>query len=70
MGTLQKVETLRELYELVQSKRSVWVPRAACFNKPRPAAFVINLSGSVLIDLFATGMYVYEANNKKRKVKL
>ena len=57
---MTRVKTLEQLDALAKERRSVVVPDCYCWFRPRPAAFVINLSGSVLVRLFSRGMYVYE----------
>ena len=56
----QEVHDLYDLDLLAQEHRSVYCPTLHCWKKPRPAAFVINLQGKVLLQLFQAGMYVYE----------
>ncbi len=61
-------EIINDLYALsiaVDNKQSVYVPKSHAFLKPKPAAFIINLSGAILLRLFRTGMYVYEKQNKE-----
>lgn len=57
---LRRVYALWELKQWVRCRRSVFVPTSFAWRKPRPAAFMINLPGTVLLDLFHMGMYVYE----------
>lgn len=57
---MTRIKTLEQLQALAEQKRSVVVPDVYCWRRPRPAAFVINLAGSVLVRLFASGMYIYE----------
>lgn len=58
--TTERVETLERLRQLIDEKRAVVVPSSYSFGKPRPAAFMLNMAGSVLLGLFRRGMYVYE----------
>lgn len=55
-----QIKTLERLQLSVLNRRSVFVPNSNAWQKPRPAAFVINLAGSVILRLFACGMYEYE----------
>ena len=48
----------------VKSKKAVVVPKGSNWSKPRPAAFMINLPGVVLLRLFDLGMYIYNKPNK------
>lgn len=61
-----QVTTLRELRRAVGNKRSVICPMLPPpWNKPRSAAFMINLCGAVLLRLFKQGMYLYVKPEKK-----
>lgn len=55
-----RVTTLDGLSYLAMQRRSVFMPIHAAWKSPRPAAWVIQLPGVVLMGLFAEGMYVYE----------
>jgi hypothetical protein len=55
-----KIESLEALDEAVKARKAVVVPKYCCWDRPRPAAFVINLSGAVLLRLFQAGMFLYE----------
>ena len=61
----RKIRTLEDLRDVVSSRRSVVVPEYRVWDKPRPAAFVINLSGQILLSLMNKGMYVYESEESK-----
>ena len=39
--------------------RAVVCPKWTGFVRPRPAAFVINMSGDVLLRMFKSGMYLH-----------
>lgn len=58
-----RVTTLAELALLSEAKRSVICPKHPAWNRPRPAAWMIQLPGAMLLGLFAAGMYVYEKGN-------
>jgi hypothetical protein len=57
-----QVKTLHQLMCLAIERRSVICPNARCFNKPTPAAFIINLQGRLILRLFKTGLYLYIKN--------
>lgn len=59
-----KICSLRELIQAAHDKKSVVVPDAHCWEKPIPAAFMINQPGATLHNLFHIGMYVYVKENK------
>ena len=61
-----QISTLSHLMAAVQFKKAVIVPSSPGWSKPRPAAFMINLSGTILYKLFDLGMYIYK---KKGEVK-
>ncbi len=60
----ERINNLLALRIAVTNKRAVICPSSRCFRGPRPAAFMINLSGEILLRLFGGGMYIY-----KKKVK-
>ena len=59
-----KISTLWQLHMAVKSKKAVVVPKGSNWSKPRPAAFMMNLPGAVLIRLFDLGMYIYKNPHK------
>lgn len=63
----KKIETLHQLRFVRDEKKAVICPKTICFNKPIPAAFVINMSGTILLSLFKSGMYVYQKPNQKER---
>ena len=54
-----RIYNLGQLNEAVKEKRSVIVPTSA-WRKPLPAAFMLNLSGAILLKCFDLGMFIYE----------
>jgi hypothetical protein len=62
---MKKVKSLNHLKQLSLERRAVVCPKLSCWNKPHPAAFVINLSGFVLCNLLFSGMFVYEPRKAK-----
>lgn len=54
-----RIWTLTELRYLQRLRRAVVCPESHSFRGPLPAAFMMNLSGSILARLFETGMYHY-----------
>jgi len=60
-----QVTSLQLLKALSLSRKSVYVPTHGAYSNPRPAAWIINLQGAVLIRLFERGMFVYEPQKKK-----
>ena len=59
--------TLAELAEAAAARKAVTCP-GTVFARTA-AAFVINLSGAVLVRLFAQGVYVYETSAKDSEIK-
>lgn len=41
-------------------RRAITCTRSPCFKGPIPAAFIVNLSGAILLRLFRGGMYIYK----------
>jgi len=64
----QKINTLKELEAAAQMRQSVTVP-GTTFDKPRPAAFVMNLQGHIIYRLFLKGMFVYVKESKPKGPK-
>ena len=58
-----RVTTLAELALLSEAKRSVICPKHPAWNRPRPAAWIIQLPGAMLLNMMECGMYVYEKGN-------
>ncbi len=54
-----QIITLEGLNEAADKRQSVVCPKDRCWNRPKPARFVINLSGAVLLRLFNSGMFIY-----------
>lgn len=54
-----QVKTLGELMDAARKRQAVIVPKARCFDVPRPAAFVINQTGSLLYRMFQDGIFIY-----------
>ena len=61
----EPVRTLEYLRYLALNRKAVYVPTHGAYRNPRPAAWIINLQGTVLVRLFEKGMFVYEPQNKK-----
>lgn len=61
----ERVENLERLEHLALSRQSVYLPGSPCWGKPRPAAFVQNLQGRVLVHLFRKGLRVYGPPRQK-----
>jgi hypothetical protein len=62
---MQKVESLWQLSKAVEARKSVVVPTWSPFSKRRPAAFVMNLQGTVIMQMLNAGMYIYEKPENK-----
>ena len=60
----QQIHNLRQLRQAAEERRSVIVPKLHRAKKPKPAAFIINQSGTVLLMLFRFGMFIYEKDGK------
>ena len=56
----RKLRNLDELAQAVSLRRSVVVPGFGAFERPRPAAFVMNLQGRQLVKMFALGVFIWE----------
>ena len=60
---MQKVETLQELESAMNNRRAVVIP-GTVWEKPKPAAVIIQLPGTALVKLFKKGIYLYERREK------
>lgn len=65
MNKPHRISGLYELESMAKAKKAVVVPGSSGFEKPKPAAFIINLSGAVLLRLFRMGVYLYTPKVKK-----
>jgi len=63
----KRIRNLLELHLARADRRSVIVPDTTAWNKPCPAAFMLQLSGEILHKLFGLGMYVYVPKDPKRR---
>lgn len=61
----QQIKTLEELQAAALAKRSVVIPQGRFLPGPRPAAFVLNMAGCVLLRMFQSGMYIYTKTESK-----
>jgi len=56
----EKITSLARLRELAIEKRSITTNWASPHFKCKPAAFVLNMTGSIILRMIESGMYVYE----------
>lgn len=69
MAVGKQINNLNDLMDAVRNRKAIVVPNHPSWNFPRPASFLINVSGTTLYALFARGMYIYnkEPKNVRRK---
>ena len=60
----EKIESLQRLSELAQEKRAVFQKVRGPIMHPKPAAFVLNMNGSMILRFIEAGLYVYEKKEK------
>lgn len=60
----EQVTSLEQLDRLAQGRRAVICTGGCGFAGRKPASFMINLNGAVLLRLFRSGMYVYEGKSR------
>ncbi|MDB6080480.1 MAG: hypothetical protein JWO82_4227 [Akkermansiaceae bacterium] len=63
MNPLQ-IHSLEQLEMARVNKRAVVAPSWSAFSRPRPAAWIINLSGPVLLSLMRSGLFIYTPPSK------
>ena len=54
----RRIYTLDDLYHSYSHRKSV-ISSSCMFSKPKPASWVINMSGQILHRLIKSGLYVY-----------
>lgn len=57
--TGKQIKTLRQLDAARMAKKSVIGNIGMFRHGPRPAAFVINMTGSVILSMIRRGLYIY-----------
>lgn len=67
MSVPTKIETLLDLVTLVHLKKSVTVPGWGGFQRPKAAAFILNMSGAIIHRMMVSGMFVYEPKESKKQ---
>ena len=55
---IQRITTLEEIRGACDKKQSLFTPIGR-MKKPKAAAFVINMSGSVILCMIKEGLYIY-----------
>lgn len=61
-----RLESLSDLAELRDCARAVICPTIRGFSHYLPAAWVINLQGTLILRLMNAGLYVYEKKGSPR----
>ncbi len=62
-----KIKNLEQLNKAALNKQCVVVPDSACFRNRMPAAWIQNMQGITILQLFKMGMFLYK---KKKTTKL
>lgn len=65
MDAGNRIYSLMDLSEAVKNKQAVVIPELWLWRKPRPAAFVINLSGAIILNMINKGMFIYKKEVEK-----
>lgn len=60
----ERIYSLEMLYILSRNKKSVILKNIRCFGNHKPAAFMINMSGSQILKIIESGLYVYIPHQK------
>ena len=56
--------TLDGLMAAVKHKKAVFCPALPCFNHHMAAAFLINMSGTIIYRVIDAGLFVYKGKEK------
>jgi len=67
MSQGSQIHTLADLAAARDSKQSVFCPTLRSFAKARPAAFIINYSGSIILMMLKSGLFVYNKPSPSKK---
>ena len=59
--------TLDRLAWAAENRMAVICPGFPCWNKPKPAAFVIQLSGAILHHMLKQGLFIYQKAKKGKR---
>jgi hypothetical protein len=65
MMRLHKINTIKELKEVADNRKSIIIPKSRVWNMPKPASFLIQLPGIILVKLLEQGIYIYQAKKKE-----
>ena len=60
---MSQIKTLDELHKVALSRRAVTIPGTGF--KRTPAAFIMNLQGTVILSLLKSGMFIYKSKKKE-----
>ena len=66
---MEKIDSLLKIKELAKSRKAVVCPKQPGFIKPKPAAFVMSMTGHCIAGLLAKGLYIYEPKTGGANVK-
>ena len=64
---MERIESVEDLAEYADKKRSVISPSIVGLVKPKPAVIVLNMPAALVIRWLAVGLYLYEKPQKKTK---
>ena len=62
---LKQIKTLRQLYVAALARRSVTCPHYVGFHKPKPAAFVISMQGTMILRMIEKGLYFDQPRTRR-----
>jgi len=60
-----QIRTLGQLIQVSRDKKAVVAPASHAFAKPKPARFIINLSGATIYRLLQMGIFIYHKEGKE-----
>jgi len=64
---MKQIKTLEGLSEAGIYRKAVFCPQSANFWKPKPASFILNLQGLMILNLIRKGMFIYEPKREAKR---
>jgi len=56
----KKIRSLPQIRKAIADRRALICPGSYCFDRPIPAAVIINMSGTTILGLINKGLHLYK----------